>query len=1072
MFALFRSDAVEVRLTRHCIDGYRRTTHIGKYQSPRCSGQVRFHNGAARNKPNSRRGIVGSPKVTTKWFSGNKSKSKQKPNPITRKALTTEARALAFTGDNRKHVHEKAAIVFAARESQSRNHELMTVSHKRRRDSNVRKPRRRTPSPTPNQARRAQPPHSLPNKVPGKAMPSKAPSKAVTKLRNGGSVTGHPQGWKSCVPRPSRPSRRNPVPIERGTHLLAQKPKKPERRRPHEAALAAVSELERRKVIAAALERQEKGTHMWSWAPSYLRSGEPVLDVEHKQIRKSRGYFLEDAGDRNVREETKIRIDAYYDKYNGPEYIDIRKPFSAFDWARIDHFYSYLDLPRHSPRLRKLFDYYEKVYRPNDKDLAYAAHNFRIFLLLRLLTNRLPGCWQHLKRRLYLFFPLQEQEGSMKKLIDELEGYNQFCQKEKLIVGKAPRNFQVISLAERLRVGQEELHKAYDRIVWPIIDFDRRNDSIPERERHRIMSKFTGILPSLGYRGPIGDIAKLQSQIETLSETIRFSRLLKIGYALKLSSYSLKHAIERFEEFVWLSCMRRAAKSDLKSDETLDTDKWTYKTGLASRIREERRILRHLNLRPTNRLMHQGSAGTSCFSTEAGQGEYFVETLQDTQGQSETTDDRAYDDGESYVPLSYSIPEAVMRQAMLASSTSVAAYWQYDLYEGPQKEKVKVHYCRSRETTERVAQLFLDKKVLGFDIEWKPHALPHEGIKKNASLIQLASEDRIALFHIARYSKGDTVEDLVAPSLRTILESPNISKVGVSIKADCTRLRRFLNIDPRGLFELSHLYKLVKYSSHDVSKVNKKLVSLAQQVEEHLQLPMRKGEVRSSNWAEELNMQQIIYAASDSYAGLRLFDVLEQKRMSLHPRPPRPAHAELNLPIRLADGHTMTTTADEPTELEEDPATASSSSSSSDPSASTTSSTQPGEESNQPPLAGKSSSSSSSSDKQKPPEVLQAEAWTATWRAGLPSDYKTRASPAHLRAYALWHDQSFDPPVIARLLRDPPLQTTTVSSYILEAIRLEKLPYDPARLRDVISHLPEPIYERRYRALKRDLEGQ
>lgn len=218
--------------------------------------------------------------------------------------------------------------------------------------------------------------------------------------------------------------------------------------------------------------------------------------------------------------------------------------------------------------------------------------------------------------------------------------------------------------------------------------------------------------------------------------------------------------------------------------------------------------------------------------------------------------------GYSYGSLQFRIPEAKMQEIMDASPESRLSYWQYTLYQGPAGEKVKVHYCKSKETTERIAKLFLDQEVVGFDIEWKSQAMAEEGIKKNVALIQLACEERIALFHIARYAK-DEIEDLVAPTLQKIMESSTITKVGVSIKADCTRLRRFMGIDSRGLFELSHLYKLVKFASGDVKKINKVLVALAQQVEEHLQLPLWKGAVRNSDWSEELDYEQIRCTSPD-----------------------------------------------------------------------------------------------------------------------------------------------------------------------------------------------------------------
>lgn len=209
-------------------------------------------------------------------------------------------------------------------------------------------------------------------------------------------------------------------------------------------------------------------------------------------------------------------------------------------------------------------------------------------------------------------------------------------------------------------------------------------------------------------------------------------------------------------------------------------------------------------------------------------------------------------------PLGYHIPSARMQESILGARSTRSAYWQYTLYEGPIGERVKVHYCKSLETMERISKLFLNESMIGFDIEWKPQAAAKDGIRKNVAMIQLASEERIALFHVARFAKGDSIEDLVAPTFRHIMESNSITKVGVSVKSDCTRLRNFLKIDSHGLFELSHLYKLVKYATGNVKLINKKLVSLAQQVEENLMLPMYKDQnVRSSDWSEDLNYEQI-----------------------------------------------------------------------------------------------------------------------------------------------------------------------------------------------------------------------
>jgi len=75
-------------------------------------------------------------------------------------------------------------------------------------------------------------------------------------------------------------------------------------------------------------------------------------------------------------------------------------------------------------------------------------------------------------------------------------------------------------------------------------------------------------------------------------------------------------------------------------------------------------------------------------------------------------------------------------------------------------------------------------------------------------------------------------------------------------------LRTYLGINSRGIFELSNLYKLVKYSkSGEYGAINRRLVPLATQVQECLGLPMFKGQdVRSSDWSRVLRMDQIICA--------------------------------------------------------------------------------------------------------------------------------------------------------------------------------------------------------------------
>ncbi|KAF2710278.1 ribonuclease H-like protein [Pleomassaria siparia CBS 279.74] len=294
--------------------------------------------------------------------------------------------------------------------------------------------------------------------------------------------------------------------------------------------------------------------------------------------------------------------------------------------------------------------------------------------------------------------------------------------------------------------------------------------------------------------------------------------------------------------------------------------------------------------------MHTQEEQFPCTNNDASQEFDYAGDGEEEQAFSNESDaESAVDhDHETHIPLSFQIPLDVLRTAMQASPSSQAAYYSHRLYRGPEDQALSVHYCRNMEVAEKVAKYFVDDKVLGFDIEWKPWSSA-TSIKGNASLIQIASEDRIALFHISLFD-GETADELMPPTLKAILASPRIYKVGVAIKGDFSRLEKHLGVKARGVFEISRLHNLVEHYATDPSKINKRLVSLANQTKQHLQLPLFKGEVRESDWSKPLTPDQIQYAATDAYAGLRIFDVLEYKRKLLKPTPPIPDTCDVDVP--------------------------------------------------------------------------------------------------------------------------------------------------------------------------------
>jgi 3'-5' exonuclease len=234
-----------------------------------------------------------------------------------------------------------------------------------------------------------------------------------------------------------------------------------------------------------------------------------------------------------------------------------------------------------------------------------------------------------------------------------------------------------------------------------------------------------------------------------------------------------------------------------------------------------------------------------------------------------------------------------LQQEMAKKRSPDQLYFSHELFRGPGNTPVRVYYCTKLEHSEKIAKEFVNERILGFDLEWAPYNRS-SNIKENISLIQLASPSKIVLFHIARHY-GDTPETLLGPTLRKLLESADVIKAGVNILGDFKRLKTFLNVDPHGYIELSHIQNLVKNRRIANGKISKALTSLATLVELNFGLSLNKSaDIRSSQWhLLMLNHKQTTYAAADAYAGLQLFHALERQRLRMDPMPPRPPFAEL-----------------------------------------------------------------------------------------------------------------------------------------------------------------------------------
>ncbi|KAK6362843.1 hypothetical protein TWF730_000296 [Orbilia blumenaviensis] len=383
------------------------------------------------------------------------------------------------------------------------------------------------------------------------------------------------------------------------------------------------------------------------------------------------------------------------------------------------------------------------------------------------------------------------------------------------------------------------------------------------------------------------------------------------------------------------------------------------------------------------------------------------------------------EENDPYIPLIYQAAEEVLKAAVKSKSN-------FDMrhYVNAEGQPPTIHYVTDVNDMEEISKLFENDKAIGFDMEWvmnsflKPTSSDKE-IRTSASVIQISNQERVAIFHLAKFPA--TTKKFLAPTLKKIIEDPNILKTGVAIKGDMTRLSMVINVSPAGILELSSFHSLIFAAERNELPTGKKLpVSLTALCEEHLKLPLDKGDVRTSNWSRLLNDEQKEYAANDAYASFRIYAALEERRCALDPRPELPPRQAVNHEETIEAYHKRKALA-----------------------AAKKDDTTPKKPSiiRVPKDAG--------------PQLVKAYDWVKEYAKSKPGGILD-TSAANIRCYALWHHQTLDVDDTAAACRDPPLAGTYVAQCILEAILVEKLPYDATRLLWVLRDLSKEASPRFY----------
>lgn len=164
----------------------------------------------------------------------------------------------------------------------------------------------------------------------------------------------------------------------------------------------------------------------------------------------------------------------------------------------------------------------------------------------------------------------------------------------------------------------------------------------------------------------------------------------------------------------------------------------------------------------------------------------------------------------------------------------------------------KITVVDSREKLKSAVDILSSQRVIGFDTETKPAF--KKGVFNEVALLQLSTKNHAFLFRLNRIG--------LPHKIRKILADPTIIKPGVAIHDDIKALKHLKAFQPAGFVELQDNAKEI--GIHDFSL--KKLAAIT------CGFRISKGQ-QLSNWeADTLTEAQQVYAATDAWAALEIFE--------------------------------------------------------------------------------------------------------------------------------------------------------------------------------------------------------
>ncbi len=156
------------------------------------------------------------------------------------------------------------------------------------------------------------------------------------------------------------------------------------------------------------------------------------------------------------------------------------------------------------------------------------------------------------------------------------------------------------------------------------------------------------------------------------------------------------------------------------------------------------------------------------------------------------------------------------------------------------------------EQVKQVAKILSKHPIVGFDTETRPSF--QKGKSNKVALLQLSVPNQAFLLRVNKIG--------LPKEIRKILSNPKIMKPGVAIRDDIKALRGIEDFKPQGFVELQDHAKELGIQNFSLKKMA--AIVLGFRISKNQQL---------SNWeADELTEAQQIYAATDAWVPLRIYE--------------------------------------------------------------------------------------------------------------------------------------------------------------------------------------------------------